>query len=129
MEEVSLKTGITPKKLETILAFVLTSLFLSIAILFEFYYYASTRTPLKNIEVVPNGKSSVIINVVSTVPVKTKIEYGTSTLYLTSTPEDVDYNVEHKDLVWGLLPDKTHYFRVVAQDQNGKQYASNFYQY
>ncbi len=60
-------------------------------------------------------------------PAKTQVEYGTSEIYVNETSLSEGYETLHKAYVGGLLPDKAHYFRLVAEDEFGQRFFSPFY--
>lgn len=117
------------KKIEIILATLLTVLFLALAAGFWGYSYFKFKTPIKKVEFVPQGTTSMTINITSSQPLKTKVEYGTSDYYLNSSTETDTFQTSQSHTIWGLLPEKPHFFRIVAQDESGKEYKTKFYQY
>src|SRR3989344_5662992 len=70
--------------------------------------------------------TSVKISFVTSRPVSTKIEYGTSVLYGVETVEG-EVVSEHTIVVNGLLPNKDHNFRVFMRAPSGKTYFSGNY--
>jgi len=117
------------KKLEIILASIFTLLFLAVAGAFAAYSYVNFKTPIKKVEFTQQGKDSVVVTVASSSPVKTRVEYGTSDLYLNATAPAEQFETTQTHVVWGLLPGKKHFFRVIAMDESGKSYTTKFYQF
>jgi len=67
------------------------------------------------------------VDVETKVPARMRVEYGTSREYLNRMEMGKDFETEHSTNVVGLLPGKTHFFRVVLEDQRGQLHTSSFY--
>ncbi|HSX39273.1 MAG TPA: hypothetical protein VLI92_01645 [Candidatus Saccharimonadales bacterium] len=117
------------KKLEIVLATVFSLLFLVLAAALAGYSYFKFYSPVKLVSFSRPDSSTVVVNITSATPVKTKVEYGTSDLYLNATDADEAFQTTQSHTIWGLLPGKTHFFRVIAKDSDGKTYFTKFYQY
>lgn len=117
------------KKLEIILASVLTLVFLGIAVAFFGFSYFKFKTPIQKVEFTPQGSNAMVVNVQSSTPLKTRVEYGTSDIYLNSSDEAEAFQTSQTHTIWGLLPEKKHFYRVVAVDESGQSYTTKFYQY
>lgn len=114
---------------EKLVAGLFTLVFLGLAVAIGLYSYFTTKTPFKDVKILPYGAGSVLVRIKSDTPIKTKIEYGTSQVYLNETTMSVDFKTEDIQLVAGLLPDKQHFFRVIGFSPKGTKFVSEFYQY
>lgn len=89
--------------------------------------YFNKTSPITKINYKVLGNNLMRIEWESDIPVKTKVEYGTSPLYTNKTNVSNDYSVLGSNLIVGLLPDKQHFFRIIAQDINGNVYTTKYY--
>jgi hypothetical protein len=116
------------KKKENILAAVITTISLTATLALLAYTYYQNWTPFRQVRAQTiNAGQGLQVSAVTKVPVKTKLEYGTSTIYLNSVEATHEAKKEHSLTVSGVLPNKKHYVRLVAYTEGGKQYTSDFY--
>lgn len=81
----------------------------------------------KNVTFAATNDSAVKIEWETNFPARTKVEYGTSEFYLNETNLTSEYDMEHDIEIGGLLPDKDHVFRLIAEDDRGNKHMSDFY--
>jgi hypothetical protein len=115
-----------PKK-ELLISLVMSFMFLSLCIILLAYYYYTNLFPFSAVNVEPLGTYQARVEIRSKIPLKTKVQYGTSDIYFNETEMSPYYTQAKEELVEGLLPNKNHYFRVIAIDEGGKEYTSKFY--
>jgi hypothetical protein len=109
----------------TLTAIVMTSVFIFVAVnVFSYTRSAKNRRFKSNYKVL--GESSVRVFWSHEVPVKSRVEYGTTEEYLNSTDPSSTYSEKGHVLVSGLLPNKPHVFRLVSYDEKGNEYSSKF---
>lgn len=72
------------------------------------------------------GNDLMQIEINTRVPARTYVEYGTSTEILNQKSISRTFETHHYTDVKGLLPGATHVFRVVAEDNTGDIYKSDF---
>lgn len=101
--------------------------FATIGVLFG--YYLSTGIllgPFANVSYAYEG-SEMKIEWETRFPARTRVEYGTSQVYLNETDMSSTFGTKHAVDVDGLLPDKPHFFRLIAEDNTGQKHISTFY--
>lgn len=116
-----------PGRMETFAAIGLSVVFLSLAALFEVYAYFLNKTPFSVVTVTKISSEAVALEIKTDFPMKTKVQYGTSELYLNETEMSPELKTTDKKVVWGLLPNRPHYFRLIGETKGGKVFASKFY--
>ncbi len=112
-----------------IVSVLLCFLFLIGGVVLLKYYYTTYIFPFKTIEIHKKGDIESEVYIESLVPLKTKIEYGTSEEFLIGTNVSDEYSTQQSLTVSGLLPDKTHYYKVLGWDKNGIRYESKIFNY
>lgn len=115
-----------PKK-ELIISLIASLLFLSAGIFILGYYYYQNLFPFSRVDIKQVTDSQAAVYIESRIPVKTAVQYGTSDFYFNETQPTQNYTKTKLETLEGLLPSRSHYFRILAWDENGKQYYSKFY--
>ena len=93
-------------------------------------YYISSDTflgPFKKVSYAMTSPSTIELALETRSPMRTRIEYGTSTDYVNQKQVSPSYSMVHEVSLDGLLPGKAHMVRFVAEDQSGKLHVSEFY--
>lgn len=119
---------IKSKKKDTVLAALVSTVSLTAALGLLVYSYYENWTPFRvvNAETINSGQA-LKVEFSSKIPVKTKIEYGTSEMYLNSTEITPELKEEHNVVVSGIIPSTKHFLRLVAYTESGKEYKSDFF--
>lgn len=115
-----------PKK-ELIVSLIASLLFLSAGIFILGYYYYQNLFPFSKIDIKQVNENQAAVYIASRIPLKTSVQYGTSDYYFNETPLTSNFTKTKVETLEGLLPSRSHYFRILAWDENGKQYYSKFY--
>jgi hypothetical protein len=84
--------------------------------------------PFKNVTYAAGNSTELRIAWETEFPAKTRVQYGTSTIYLNETEISSSYGTDHDVDLEGLLPGKTHLFRLIAEDSSGQKHISPFYE-
>ena len=101
--------------------------FSTLGVLFGYYLFSDAfRSPFNNISYAYEG-SEMKIEWETKFPARTRVEYGTSQIYLNETDLTDNFETEHEAEVIGLLPGKPHFFRLIAEDNTGEKHISTFY--
>ena len=114
-------------KKELNISIVSVVLILALFMILTGFYYYKKYFPFSNVNLAKQPAGNVKVEFATKIPVKSKIEYGTTDVYVNSTDTTENYEKSHLKTVDGLLPEKNHYFRLVVWDENGNEYKSNFY--
>ena len=114
-------------KKELIISIVLATLFLAISVGIIGFYYYKNLFPFSKVNIAKQPAGNVKVEFATQIPVKAKVEYGTTDVYVNSTETTESYDNYHSKTIEGLLPKKDHYFRLVVWDEMGNEYKSNFY--
>uniref|UniRef100_A0A7C4XMA5 Fibronectin type III domain-containing protein n=1 Tax=candidate division WWE3 bacterium TaxID=2053526 RepID=A0A7C4XMA5_UNCKA len=103
------------------------AIFTVIGVLIGYYLFGDIMSsPFTRISYASTGESVLQIEVDTKFPARTKIEYGTDPVYVNIVSVNNSFEKNHKAELNGLLPDKEHAFRIVAQDTSGRFYYSKF---
>ncbi len=81
----------------------------------------------ENVAYAHSGKTNVLIEFDTNEPARTYLEYGTSADIVNTRRISNTFEKNHYLEITGLLPDKEHVFRVVAEDQSGVIHKTDFY--
>jgi hypothetical protein len=102
--------------------------FATLGVLIGYYLFSGAfGNPFKNVTYAAVNGSSVQIAWETSFPARTRVEYGTSDIYLNETQLTPTFEVSHDVDLDGLLPDRSHLFRLVAEGDTGQKYISVFY--
>lgn len=113
-------------KNETLILVVVV--FSAFGLLLSYYVFNDVLgLPFKNITYRKYDDNLIGIKWESKTPLKTKVEYGTSQIYLNDTDYHETFETSHSVQVKGLLPGKDHYIRLVAEDAQGQKYTTPFF--
>ena len=112
---------------ELLISIALTILVLAVTMGVVGLYYYKSLFPFSNVNIAKQPTGNVKVEFATKIPVKSKIEYGTTDVYVNSTETTGNYEMSHLTTIDGLLPKKDHYFRLVVLDEKGNEYMSNFY--
>lgn len=116
------------KRLDVMIFAFLISMLMLISVGTIMYKMSPVWSPFRLVEAESkNLGQAVKVSFVSNVPLKTRMEYGTSNIYLNSTKECEEYKTEHEVYVANVLPERTHYVKLIGYDANGKVYESTFF--
>lgn len=75
---------------------------------------------LSNVSIVDGlTASSMRVTWTTDVPADGQVDYGQTTAYELSTPEDVTASTRHDMQLTGLVPGAVYHFRVKSRDANG----------
>ena len=109
------------KKTSLLMAIILSILGILIG-----YYVVGFNEPFSKVVYASVG-NNIEIEWKTDIPTMAKVEYGTSPTFLNETQPTSMYKQDHGTLLLGLLPGKSHVFRLVAIDESGQTYTSRFY--
>ena len=101
--------------------------FSTLGVLLGYYLFSDTfRGSFNNVSYAYEG-SEMKVEWETKFPARTRIEHGTSQIYLNETDFTESFETTHATEVIGLLPGKPHFFRLIAEDNTGEKYISDFY--
>lgn len=102
--------------------------FATLGVLIGYYLFSDVfGSPFKNITYAATNGTELKITWETSFPAKTRVQYGTSSVYMNETGMSFAYETEHDVDLEGLLPGKTHLFRLIAEDSTGQKHISPFY--
>lgn len=112
---------------KTLIAGIITTSCLVIAGFLLLFVFAKRLAPFEYVHAETNKLGqSISVALTTKRPVRTRVEYGTTKMYLNAVEGDATYKTEHNIVIPGVLP-KKHYLRVIAYTENGKEYKTDFY--
>ena len=110
----------------TVVLIVVT--FATLGVLIGYYLFSDVfSNPFKNVTYAAVDDTELRIVWETEFPAKTRVQYGTSSVYLNETIMGLAYDTEHSVDLEGLLPGKPHLFRLIAEDSSGQKHISPFY--
>lgn len=112
-----------------IVSILLCCLFLIGGLVLLKYYYTTYIFPFKTIEIHKRAGIESEVYIEALVPLKTKIEYGTSEEFFIGTNVTDEYSTHQTLTVSGLIPNKLHYYKVLGWDKKGTKYESKVFSY
>ncbi len=116
------------RKSRVLIAAFISSIVVTVGLCVIGFTYFFTLSPFKAVYAKTNNSGQAIrVAFKTTVPTKTRVEYGTSRLYLNTTEIADIWAEEHEWFIPNTLPNRTHYVRFVAYTEQGKEYTSGFY--
>jgi len=102
--------------------------FATLGVLLGYYLFSDVfGSPFKNITYAASDGTELKIAWETKFPSKTRVQYGTNSIYLNETGMSSAFATEHDVDLEGLLPGKPHIFRLVAEDSSGQKHISPFY--
>lgn len=103
--------------------------FATLGVLVGYYLFSGVfKGTFQNVTYAAADSSNLRIEWETKFPARTRVEYGTNEIYLNETSFTSEYSMDHGISLEGLLPDKAHVFRLIAEDNTGKKFMSPFYQ-
>lgn len=108
--------------------FLVVVVFSVMGVILGYYLFGSGLTgTFNNVVYAYSGDEFMKVAVDTKEPMRTYIEYGTSTEILNRKNISRTFETHHYVDLNGLLPGKKHVFRIVAEDNTGVLYKSGFY--
>ena len=103
--------------------------FATLGVLVGYYMFTDVfGGPFQNVSYAAVNGSALMIEWETSFPARTRVEYGTSEIYLNETDLSDTFETDHDVALGGLLPGAKHVFRLVAEDNAGQKFTSPFYQ-
>ncbi|MFA6981474.1 MAG: hypothetical protein WC243_00390 [Patescibacteria group bacterium] len=122
------KLNFPKKRFEIVVFAFLVSILLIMGVGVVLYRISPLWSPFRLVEAqTRNFGQAVKVVFESNIPLKTRLEYGTSDVYLNTTEESEEYKTKHEVYVASVLPERKHYIKLVGYSENGKVYESGFF--